>query len=148
MDQILSSVSGLLLQAVPTILIVVFLYFFLKSTLFEPLAKVLAQRNSMTGGAREEAEKSLKLADERTTAIEGKLRDARSALYKEQEATRKTWLQEQATHIKTAREKAEELVITAKAEIAKEVEMAKGTLQSESSALADHIVKSLLEKQG
>ena len=148
MEQILSAVSELLLKAIPTIVLVVFLYFFLRAMLFEPLGKVLAQRNSLTGGARAEAEQNLKIADERTSLIESKLRDARSALYKEQEATRRTWLDEQAGHVQTAREKATGMITTAKTEIAQEAEAAKQTLQADSSALADHIVKSLLEKQG
>jgi F-type H+-transporting ATPase subunit b len=148
MNQILSTVSELLLKAIPTIVLVVILYFFLRSMLFEPLSKVLAQRNALTGGARGEAEQNLKLAEEKTSLIESKLRDARSAIYKEQEVTRRTWLDEQATHVKTARQKADEMVSSAKADLASETESAKQWLAAESSALADHIVKSLLEKQG
>jgi F-type H+-transporting ATPase subunit b len=145
MDQILSTVGELLLKAVPTIILFVFLYFFLKSMLFEPLERVLAERDAKTAGARDSAAKSLQRADEKAAALESKLRDARGELYKEQESTRRQWLDDQSTQLKTARAKAEDMITGAKADLAVETESAKTSLAAESEALADHIEKSLLE---
>ena len=145
MGEILNTVSELLLKAVPSIILVVFLYWFLKKTFFEPLAKVLAEREAKTAGARSSASDSLKLADEKLAKFEGAMRDAKGDLYKEQEATRRQWIDEQADKLKTARATAEAMIAKGRAEIAADTEAAKSTLTAQSEALADHIAKSLLE---
>ena len=147
MDQILSTVGELLLKAVPTIVLFIFLYFFLKSVLFVPLAKVLAEREAETAGARDSAAASLKRADEKNAAFEAALRDAKGELYKEQESTRRQWLDEQGEQLKESRATAEEMIAKGKADLAVETESAKGSLQAESEALADHIAKTLLENR-
>jgi F-type H+-transporting ATPase subunit b len=147
MDQILSTVGELLLKAVPTIILFVFLYFFLKSMLFTPLAKVLAEREAKTAGAREGAAASLKLADEKNAAFENALREAKGELYKEQEATRKEWIEEQSDHLRIAKAKAEEMIGKALAELALEAGAAKAGLAAQTGELADHIAKSLLEER-
>ena len=144
MGDILNTVGELLLKAVPTIVLFVFLYFFLKSMLFDPLGKVLAERDAKTAGARDSAAESLKRADEKATAFETALRDAKGELYKEQEATRRQWLDDQAGHLKSARTTADEMIAKGKDEIAGDTEAAKSSLAAQSEALADHIAKSLL----
>jgi F-type H+-transporting ATPase subunit b len=148
MGDILSTVGELLLKAVPTVILVIFLYFFLKSMLFVPLAKVLAEREAKTAGARQSASDSLKRAEEKTTALDNALRDAKGTLYKEQEATRRQWLDDQAEQLKAARAKADEMIAQAKAELAVQTESAKSSLAAQSEALADRIAKSLLETRG
>lgn len=147
MDQILSTVGELLLKAVPTAVIVIFLYFFLKSTLFGPLANVLAEREALTEGAREKASASSKSADEKAAELENALRAAKAELYKDQEGLRRQWLDEQAAQLKAARAKADDMVAAAKTDLAAEAEAAKVALAAESDALADTIAKSLLEKK-
>lgn len=147
MDDILKTVGELLLRAVPTIILFAFLYFFLKSVIFEPLAKVLAERDAKTAGARDSAADSLKRADEKMATFEAALRTAKGELYKEQEATRRQWIDEQAEQMKASRAKADEMIAKGRAEIAAQTEGAKGTLASQAEAMADYIAKSLLEKR-
>ena len=147
MDDILKTVGELLLRAVPTIVLFAFLYFFLKSVIFEPLAKVLAEREAKTAGARDSAADSLKRADEKMASFEAALRTAKGELYKEQEATRRQWIDEQAEQLKASRAKADEMIAKGRVEIAAETEAAKGTLAAQAEAMADHIAKSLLEKR-
>jgi F-type H+-transporting ATPase subunit b len=147
MDQILSTLGELLLKAVPTVILFIFLYLFLKSMLFNPLDKVLAERDSKTAGARDSASKSLKRADEKAAALETALRNAKGELYKEQETTRRQWLDDQAEQLKGARSEAEDMIERAKSDLAVETESAKASLASQSEALADHIAKSLLENR-
>ena len=47
-DQILAKVGSLIVQAVPTLFLIVVLHFYLKAMLFKPLAKVLAERDALT----------------------------------------------------------------------------------------------------
>ena len=56
------ALGGILLHAIPTLLMVVFLHFYLKSIFFKPLEKVLHQRYEATEGARKLAQQSLEEA--------------------------------------------------------------------------------------
>ena len=147
MGDLLNTVGELLLKAVPTIVLFVFLYFFLKSMFFEPLAKVLAERDAKTAGARDNAAQSLKRADEKMAQFDNALREAKGELYKEQEATRRQWLDDQASQLKASRAEAEEMIAKGKAEIAADTEAAKSSLALQSEALADHIANSLLRNR-
>ena len=147
MGDILNTVGELLLKAVPTIVLFVFLYFFLKSMLFGPLAKVLAERDAKTAGARDSAAQSLQRADQKMAQFESALREAKGDLYKEQEATRRQWLDDQAGQLKASRVEAEAMIAKGKSEIAADTETAKASLGLQSEALADHIASSLLRNR-
>src|ERR1043166_1878851 len=62
MDATLHQLGDILLRAVPTFLLVIFLNFYLKAVFFKPLEKVLQQRYAMTEGARQMAKKNLERA--------------------------------------------------------------------------------------
>ncbi len=143
-DQILAKVGSLILQAVPTLIIVIVLHFYLKSMLFKPLAKVLAERDALTKGAREKAGASLKLADEKAAQYEKSIRDARTELYKEQEAMRKEWLADQSAQVEQSRARADAALKAAKEEIARDVAEARLNLGAQSEQLAAKIVSSIL----
>src|SRR5579863_10050257 len=103
MEQTLEALSGILLKAIPTAFIFLLLYFYFKAMLFGPLDKVLKQRQELTEGARKAAENSLAAAERKTQEYEAKFRDARAAVYKDQEETRRQWLEEQASQVAKAR---------------------------------------------
>ena len=50
MDQTLHALGGILLKSIPTVVLLLFLYFYLKSMLFGPLTRVLKQRDELTAG--------------------------------------------------------------------------------------------------
>ena len=52
MDATLHALGEILLKAVPTVLLVVVLHFYLKYVFFKPLKKVLEERYNATEGAR------------------------------------------------------------------------------------------------
>src|SRR5580658_6817743 len=87
MEQTLQDLSGILLKAIPSALLLIILHFYLKAMLFKPLQKVLKQREALTAGARKAQD------------YEAKFRDARSEVYRQQEETRKVWLEDQAEQI-------------------------------------------------
>jgi F-type H+-transporting ATPase subunit b len=142
-DSILATIGSLIVQSLPTLFLVVVLHFYLKSMLFKPLAKVLAERDALTKGAKETAEASLKAADEKAALYEKSIRDARSELYKEQEKMRKQWLDDQAAQVASAREASDARMKTAREEIAKDVAEARKTLADQASQLADKIATSI-----
>ena len=59
MEQTLQALVGILQKAVPTILLLILLHFYLKAMLFGPLTKILKDREALTKGARKTAEESL-----------------------------------------------------------------------------------------
>ena len=114
---------------------------------FTPLQKVLAKRREATEGARESAEAGLKSAAERTAEYEAKLRDARTEIYKEQEETRKRWVDQQTRLIQDAREKTQAMVLTAKQQIAQDILGARQDLVGSSGLLAEQIANVLLKRR-
>src|SRR5262245_18639146 len=147
MDALFIQLGKLLLNAVPTFLIVIFLYFYLKSIFFKPMEKVLHKRYEATEGARKQAEESLERAAARTTEYENKIRDARTAIYRSNEQFHKELAEKQSAQIAEARQRADAAVNQAKAEIAAEVERGKASLPAESEKLANQIVDSVLQRR-
>ena len=93
MQETLQALGGILLKAIPTIILLIVLHFYLKAVLFGPLDRVLKERRKLTEGARELAEASLAAATRKADEYEAKLREARAAVYKQQEEIRKRWLE-------------------------------------------------------
>ncbi|MBM3728105.1 MAG: ATP synthase F0 subunit B [Acidobacteria bacterium] len=145
MEETLGALGGLMLKALPTFVLLLILHFYLKKFFFAPLDKVLAERHAATEGARSQAEKSLQQAARKTAEYEAALRDARAAIYKDQETSRKAWRDEQATAIGVARSEAMAAIQTARAGIAAETEAARATLTAQAEALADSISGSILK---
>ena len=147
MDKTIHDLGEILLKAIPTLILLVILNIYLKAMFFTPLQKVLAKRREATEGARESAEAGLKSAAQRTTEYEAKLRDARTEIYKEQEETRKRWVDQQTRLIQDAREKTQAMVLTAKQQIAQDILGARQDLVGSSGLLAEQIANVLLKRR-
>ena len=147
MEQTLQALTGILQKAVVTIVLFIFLHWFLKIMLFGPLDKVLKERRGMTDGARKSAEKSLAAAEEKARQFEIQLQAARSQVYKEQEETRSKWLADQADQFAQARTTMGATVAQAKQVLAAEVATAKQSLSAETSGLAEKIVATVLSRR-
>lgn len=147
MDKTIHDLGEILLKAVPTLVLFIFLNIYLKAMFFTPLQKVLAKRREATEGARESAEAGLKSAAQRTAEYEAKLRDARTEIYKEQEETRKRWVDQQTRLIQDAREKTQAMVLTAKQQIAQDILGARQDLVGSSGLLAEQIANVLLKRR-
>ena len=146
MEQTLHALAGILQKSVPTILLLLLLYFYFKAMLFKPLEKMRGQRDELTKGARKTARQSLDQAERKTQKFEAKLRDARNEVYREQEETRKRWLDDQASQVASARENNAQAVQKAKGQIAAEVATARTSLADQAGALADQITAAILQR--
>jgi F-type H+-transporting ATPase subunit b len=144
MEQTLQALSGILLKSLLTVVLVLILHFYLKAMLFRPLETVLKQREELTEGAKKSAAASLEAAERKTAEYEAKLREARAEVYREQEETRRKWLEQQAAQLAQARTDSEARVKSAKAEIAAEAATARQSLQASSATLADQIANAVL----
>jgi F-type H+-transporting ATPase subunit b len=147
MEQTLQDLTGILLKAIPTIIILVLLHNFLKFVLFAPVEKMLQERNALTHGARKAAEQSLANAERKTAEYEAQFRDAKAVVYKEQEETRRKWLEDQAAQMARAKTDSEAQVSLARKEILAEASSARATLERTSEVLAEEIATSLLTRR-
>ena len=145
---ILRQLQGLLWGALPTTLIVLLFFFFLRWAFWKPLERVLAERQAATEGARKEAGELLGQANEKLRQYEESLRQARAEIYRQQEGARRLALDERARILRDTREKAGVMLRQAKLEIAGDVAQAKKDLDAETRRLAEEITRTLLEPTG
>src|ERR1700736_3159376 len=130
MDSTLKDLGGILLRAIPTLIFVLLLHAYLKRVFFGPLEDVLRRRREATEGAREAAAEALKHASEKAAGYEAALSEARAGIYRDQEEMRRRWLADQARLVEDGRVKAHQLIASAKAEIAAEIEIARNELRA------------------
>src|SRR5713101_2267432 len=107
MDETFRQISELLLGSVPTIIFFLLLYALYTVLVHKPLVRVLAERHARTQGAIEKARADVRSAEARTAEYEQRLRDARIATFKVQEASRARAAQGRAAAVAEARMKAQ-----------------------------------------
>ena len=146
MESTLHDLGGLLLKAVPTIVLLLIVYVYLRWMFFRPLEKVLAGRKQATAGTREKAEALIRKADQTAAAIENELRKAREGVYQEQEEARRRWASDQATQLEQARHSSREMIHQAQAQLDSESAAARRELAATADSLAEQIARTLLER--
>jgi F-type H+-transporting ATPase subunit b len=147
MDSTLQQLGGILLKAIPTVVLLLIVHQYLKWMFFRPLEKVLAERKRATEGTRERAEQLLAKADETRASIEATLRKARDEMYQEQEEARRGWITDQTAQVDQARQSAHELIHQAKTQLDVEIAAAKRELAATTETLAEQIARTLLERK-
>lgn len=145
MDETLRQVGNLLLGSVPTIIFFLILFGLYTVIVHRPLMRVLSERRARTQGAIEKAKADIASAEARTAEYEQKLRDARLALFKAQEARRAQAAQARAAVIADARKSAHAQVEQARAALENDKAAAKTSLQAEAGRLAQEIIRTVLE---
>jgi len=148
MDQTLHQLGELLLGAVPTVILVALLYALYSAIVHKPLQRVLAERRSKTEGAVEKSRADIAAAEARTSEYEQRLREARAAVFRAQEARRQAALDARSGAVNEARSKAQVQVQAAKKDIEADRVTAEEGLQKEASALAAEIVRRVLQPAG
>ena len=146
MEATLRALGGILLRAVPTLLLVIFLHFYLKFVFFKPLEKVLHRRYEATEGARRLAEESMARAAAKAAEYEAAMRSARGEVYLEQERLHKKLQEQQAAALAAARKQGEGAIREAKARLGEDVESAKTGFARESDLLAAQIAETILQR--
>src|SRR5215470_4675088 len=144
MDETLRQLGGLLLGSIPTVILLLVLYGAYTVIVHRPLARVLAERHAKTEGAIEKARADVAAAEARTAEYEQRLREARTAVFRSQEARRQAALQARSAAVARARDKALEQVHQARAGIEKDKIAAQEGLQADSARLANEIVRRVL----
>src|SRR5581483_1410236 len=146
MNEILAQLGRLLLGSVPTIIFMVLLYGCYALLVHKPLVRVLEERRSKTQGAIEKAHADIAAAEARTAEYEQRLREARLAVFRTQEALRQQALQARAKAVAEARARAKARVEQARAQIESDRQAAQAGLQSEAARLANIIIQTVLRR--
>ena len=146
MESTLHDLGGLLLNAVPTVVLLLIVYVYLRWMFFRPLQKVLAERKQATAGTHEKAQALLAKADQTASAIQEKLRKARDEIYQEQEEARRQWTSDQAAKIEQSRVNARDMIHQAQLQLESETAAAKRELAATADTLAEQVARTLLER--
>jgi len=146
MEATLHALGEIVLKGLPTFFLLIFLHFYLKKMLFGPLAEVLEKRSAATTGARKQAESAIARAEAKAKEYEEAIKNARAEVYRDNEALRKQWREEQAVQLADAKKRADSAIEIAKADLSNEFRAAQASLRAESERLADQIVGSVLRR--
>jgi F-type H+-transporting ATPase subunit b len=145
MTELVHQIGELFLRAVPVALIVLVFFAVMRTLFFQPLLRVMAERDSRTLGAQKAAEAAQAAAAQKIKEYENALKEARAKVYAEQDATRKKMLQERAIFLKEMRRKAEADVAMGKERVAQELETAKKEIGATIGTLAAEIARRVLQ---
>jgi F-type H+-transporting ATPase subunit b len=148
MDQTLHQLGQLLLGSVPTVILVALLYLLYTFVVHKPLGRILQERRSKTEGAVEKSRADIAASEARTAEYEQRLREARAAVFRAQEAKRQAALQARTNAVNQARSKAQTQVTAAKNSIEADRAVAEKSLHGEAAALAQEIVRRVLQPAG
>ena len=145
MSDLVHQLGELFLRAVPVAVIVLFFYIIMRAIFFQPLLKVMAERDARTIGAQKAVEAAQAAATEKVRQYEEALRQARTKVYAEQEAARRKLMDERAAALKEARGKADAEVNAAKERVAGEFTGAKKEIGTLTGQLAVEIAHRILQ---
>jgi F-type H+-transporting ATPase subunit b len=145
MSDLVHQLGELFLRAVPVAVIVLLFYIIMRSIFFQPLLKIMAERDARTVGAQKAAEAAQAVAAMKVRQYEEALRQARAKVYAEQEADRRKLMDERAATLKDARGKADAEVTAAKERVAGEFAGAKKEIEGVTSQLAAEIARRVLQ---
>lgn len=148
MDQTLHQLGELLLGSIPTVILMTLLYALYTFIVHKPLRRVLEERRGKTEGAIEKSKADIAAADARTSEYEQKLREARAAVFRAQEAKRQAALQARTDALNEARTKAQTQIQAAKVDIERDRAAAEKGLQGEAAELAQEIMRRVLQPAG
>jgi F-type H+-transporting ATPase subunit b len=145
MSDLVHQLGELFLRAVPVAVIVLLFYVIMRWIFFQPLLKVMAERDARTTGAQKAAEAAQAAAAEKVRQYEEVLRQARAKVYAEQEADRRKLMEARAAALKDARSKADVEVTAAKERVAGEFAGAKKEIETLTGQLAAEIARRVLQ---
>ena len=145
MEETLRQLGGLLLGSIPTIVLFVFVYIAYRFLVHNPLERVLEERHQRTTGAMERARADISAAEAKAAEYEQRLREARVAVFKAQEARRQKAEAARTAAVVAARQAAQLQVRAAKASLQQDVAAAQSGLQGDVERLANEIVRAILK---
>jgi len=144
MDQILNQIGGLVLGAVPTMVLFIFLVVAYGLLVRRPLDRILAERRARTSGAVEKAKGAISEAEARTAEYEDRLRKARAEIFAAREARIKQWAAQREQAISDARTATAQKVLAGKLEIEQGLADARRQIEAGSAELSEQVLRAVL----
>ena len=141
----LKQLGELLLASIPTIISLLIVWGGYRILVQKKLQQVLAERHTRTEGAIQQAQAAVAKAEKRTTEYEQKLGEARSSIYKLQEARRRHVMEKRSAALAEAHRQADEMIKRARLDLENDVKQARGTLEHQAEMLATQIINSILK---
>jgi F0F1-type ATP synthase membrane subunit b/b' len=142
---ILHQIGELFLEALPTVVILLFFYAFLKWAFFTPILKAMTERTARIDGARAEAAAVQAEAKNEMDAYHEAMKKARARIFAEQEAARQIVLDERARLLEAMRSRVQDEVTAAKKRISAEVAAARADIERQTPELAAEIARAVIE---
>ncbi len=146
MGQTLQQLGQLLLGAIPTAVLLLFLYGCYSVLVAGPLEKALQERYAKTEGAFEQAKQDIAAADARAQEYEDRIREARVAIFKALEGRRQQAMQARAAAAAEARAAADSRIRAAKSDIEQQMLAARAGLKDEAERLAGEIINAIVTR--
>jgi F-type H+-transporting ATPase subunit b len=149
MDQaLLQALEGFFIGAIPTILFIFLLFVAYRSLVHTPLQKVLRERYERTEGAVVKAQADIAAAAAKSSEYELRLREARLAIFKTQEARRQKLAQVREAALHETRTRAQQMVKEARVTLELEVVEARMKLHQDAEVLAAEVLRTVLKSVG
>jgi F-type H+-transporting ATPase subunit b len=145
MNETLSQLGELLLSSIPTIIFLLILWSAYRMIVHKRLEQILAERHRLTEGAIQQAQSEIASAEARTAEYERRVREARTQIYKAQEARRQQTMESRNAALTQARKQAEETIQSARKALEQDKAAAQIMLQQQADSLANQIIDSILK---
>lgn len=144
MDEILNQLGGLVLGAVPTMVLFILLVIAYGVLVRRPLDRILSERRERTIGAVEQAKGAIATAEAETSAYEEKLRRAKAEIFASRERRLKQWNDERDAAVEQARQSTQEQIRAAKQRIEVSVDDARKQIEGTSADLSSRVLAAVL----
>lgn len=142
---LVKAVEGFLIGAIPTIILFLILWFAYRVLVHVPLRRVLQERYDRTEGALAKSKADIAAATARTAEYEQRMREARQAIFKGQEARRQQLSNAHETALADVRKMAHAMVGDARAALEQEMAQSKIRLQQDADKLSEEVIRSVLK---
>jgi len=143
-NDLLQALEKFFVDAIPTVIFFLLLYAAYRVLGHYLLKKVLGERYDRTQGAMAKAQADISSADAKATEYEHKIRDARLAIFKTQEARRQKLIEMRDAALAEARNRAQALVKQTRADLEKDQAEAQVRLQQDAETLAAEVMRMVL----
>ena len=128
------------------IIIILVMVFVLNATLFKPINRILEERERRTRGRTGEAKGIIKDVEDKLSAYERALREARSEGYRLMEQERAEAMRERQAKVEAVREEVTHLVEEEKSVIQAQSDAARESLMRDAGAIATDISAHILHR--
>ncbi|QEE27668.1 ATP synthase F0 subunit B [Terriglobus albidus] len=144
MNEILATLSELVLGSVPTIVLFTLVVIAYSVLVRRPLEKTLSERRARTSGAMEQAKSAVASAESKTSEYEERLRIARAEIFEARQKRVQQFNAEREAILAEAREQAQTRVTAARQQVEQSLTEAKKQIEVASEQLSAQVLKAIL----